>query len=110
MKVENSETSKSHNNNLLREQQMSIVLNSSSICSPIGIFWKILLSYGKKVNTGPYIIRNSISEHPYENQAGYVFKYQKEDSAGLLKIFQNKKEKISASVHVREAETKISVI
>lgn len=108
MELENSETSKKHNNNLLWEQQMSIVLNSSNIYPPVGIFWKTIFSHGKKVDTRPYIIRNSVSEHPYKNQAGYGFK--KEDSAGLLKIFQNKKEKISVSVYVREAETKISVI
>lgn len=40
MELENSETSKKHNNNLLREQQMSIVLNRSNIYPLVGIFLK----------------------------------------------------------------------
>lgn len=39
----------------------------------------------KKKDIRPYIMRNSVSEHPCGSQAGYGFPYQKEDGRGLLK-------------------------
>lgn len=55
----------------------------------------------------PYIIRNSISEHPRENQAGYGFKYRKEDSAGVLNYeFTEWKGEDLSFCNVRQTEKK----
>lgn len=61
-------------------------------------FPKGLFSHIARKEARPYIIRNSISEHPRENQTGLGFKYQKEDSVSLLNSeFGEQKEGISAS-------------